>query len=115
MSIFDSIRNFSSSVVSGIGSVFSPTVQDYGSINFVGPPTRAQTVSPVSQSIANSVFSSISRWLAPDNSPAVNTSTGQQVLFLPSGGGGGGFIANNQILLLVIAGVLAGYLILKRK
>jgi hypothetical protein len=122
MSILSSIRDFGSNVVSGIGNVFhsspSPSVFNAPNSTIYGP----QQPSPVYQSISDSVFSSIARWIAPDDQPvAAGTHSQPQVLYVSQGGAtttgatsGGKIFGIPQVTLLVVLGGVAAFLILKR-
>lgn len=115
MSLWDNIKDFGSSVYSGIGSVFSspdPT--------FVGPtaPTGGSLTSTISSGLNNiidSVFSSFASSIYEPKTTLQSPSTApdRYITFMPSG-------SSKQILgmstigIVVVAGVV-GYLYLTRK
>ncbi|MBT6955530.1 MAG: hypothetical protein HN802_06085 [Candidatus Jacksonbacteria bacterium] len=123
MSIYDRIKQFGGSVVSGIGRAFTPAPTRTSSMT---TPSIMSTGGSGFTTLLNSAVSRISSWIAPK--PKVVTQTVEKPVFL-FGGGGGGTAPNlsgtapqeptlfgmpQKMGLVVVAG-LVGFLILKRR
>jgi hypothetical protein len=114
MGILDSIKKFSGSVVSGIGSAFNSIPIGTPSITTAGINTTSGGFSR----LFNSAISRVSSLINPPQK-VTQQQTAQTPTFVFSGSGSSGgnnqnLLGTNQKLLLVVAAGLVGFLVFNR-